>query len=132
MTRRPRKFLLSAGTAVGIGALALLTASPAWADASVSTVGARAEFLDYGEHLRVCDTATDSRRALARVKWPARTSDPNIQIAYAEDVDGNNGNCFEVPYDIDIPEGMEVEVSVWIQNGPDGDPENWRTIYTVA
>ncbi|MFJ2900553.1 hypothetical protein ACIO87_37555 [Streptomyces sp. NPDC087218] len=134
MSRRSRAFTLGAGAVLSSGLLTLLTSSPAWADATVSTVGARAEFRDYGEHLSVCDTATDGRRALARVQWPASPSSPSdIHIAYAEDADGNNGNCFEVPYDIDIPEGMRVAIDIWIQDGPDTDNyENWRTIYTTA
>ncbi|MEU8081941.1 hypothetical protein AB0B31_41580 [Catellatospora citrea] len=113
---------LTAAAGVALGAAPAAAAVPS-KDAEVYTLddnpGGRGFFESTGEHLFACDQQADGLRVVARITWYGGGA---YHTRTVHDADGANNGCTEYANDIEIAEGTEVILEVWLQDGADGTP----------
>jgi hypothetical protein len=83
-------------------------------------------FYHDGDHWKVCDTYADGDRAKMSVYW---SDSKGNHILYTS-ATGGEGDCQTGNHN--IPEGEEVTLQVWHQNGADGSRKDVDTAHGKA
>jgi hypothetical protein len=83
-------------------------------------------FYNVGDKWKICDTYADGDRAGISVYW-SDSSGNHIRTNYAT---AGTGSC--VTDTVNIPDGRQVTIQVWHQNGAAGTHQDVRTVYGTA